>query len=214
MIDHYNLSESKMDEIINKRDNAILNMVFYTCKVVQLLEEPEGTHRPRFRVIHKTNFNHIALQSNEFVHVYTPNAQDDFNYMRRITDENELLSLDGLINTPCIVDYYAYYKTPSYYNITDTFLAETGIFRPPMDKPDWDNCGKKYCDMYNHNIWLDDSLVIDGQVHKYYSILPRVEIYLRYLNCTYTKNQYNKVIKRKDYDGRELHYLDKYGRLI
>lgn len=212
MVDHYNLTESKMEEIINKRETAMSNMVFFTCKAVQLLEIPEGTHRPRFRVIKKNNYNRIAMQD-EFVHVYTPNAQDDFKYMHQMVND-ELVYIDGLINTPCIIDYYAYYKTPSYYNTTDIFLAETGLFRPPIDKPDWDNCGKKYCDMYNHNIWLDDALVLDGAVHKYYSILPRVEIYLRYLNCVYTKAQYNRIIQRKDYDGSEIHYLDKHGRMV
>ena len=51
-------------------------MVFFTCKVVQLLEIPEGTHRSRFRIIKKDNYNRIAMQD-EFVHVYTPNAQDE-----------------------------------------------------------------------------------------------------------------------------------------
>ena len=211
MVDHYNLSENKMNEIINKRNNAMNNIFFYTCKVVQLLEEPEGTHRPRFRMIKKNNFNQVAIVDKEFVHVYTPNAQDDFNYMRKITEDRELIDINGLINTPCIVKYDAYYKTPSYFNVTDTFLAEIGLFRPPISKPDWDNVGKKYCDMYNHNVWLDDALVITGTVNKFYSIKPRVEITLWYMNCVYTKNQYNAIINRKDYDGSPLYYLDKDG---
>lgn len=213
MIDNYNLSENKMMEIINKRNNAMNNMWFYTCKVVQLFEEPEGTPRPRFRIIKKGNFNQAAIIDKQFVHVYTPNAQDDYNYMRKITEDRELSDLDGLINTPCIIKYDAYYKTPSYFNTTDIFLAEIGLFRPPISKPDWDNLGKKYCDMYNHNIWLDDSLVISGTVNKYYSIKPRIEITLWYLNCVYNKSQYNAIINRKDYDGTPLYYLDRFGGL-
>ena len=213
MVDYYNLSESKMNEIIEKRNNSIDNIYFYTCKVVQLFEEPEGTHRPRFRMIKKSNFNQAAMIDKEFVHVYTPNAQDDFNYMKKITEERELIDIDGLINTPCIIKYDAYYKTPSYFNTTDTFLSEIGIIRPSISKPDWDNLGKKYCDMYNHNVWLDDSLVISGTVNKYYSIKPRVEITLWYMNCVYNKNQYNAIVNRKDYDGTPLYYLDKNGGL-
>lgn len=213
MVDKYNLSDNKMDEIIEKRNNAIDNIYFYTCKVVQLFEEPEGSQRPRFRTIQKNNFNHAAIVDKSFVHVYTPNAQDDLNYMRRITEEKELVDLDGLINTPCIVKYDAYYKTPSYFNVTDTFLSEIGIFRPSISKPDWDNIGKKYCDMYNHNIWIDDSLVISGTVNKFYSIKPRIEITLWYMNCVYNKKQYNSIINRKDYDNTELYYLDKIGGL-
>jgi len=132
--------------------------------------------------------------------------------MRRLVDE-ELIALDGLINTPCIVEYNAFLKTPNSFNITDKVLAEIGIIRPVMMKPDWDNIGKKYCDMYNHNVWLDDSLVIDGTVRKYYSILPRVEIRLRYLNCVYNKVQYNTIINRKDYDNKELFYINNKGEI-
>ena len=69
--------------------------------------------------------------------------------------------------------------------------------------------------MYNHNVWLDDALVIDGSVHKYYSILPRVEIKLRYLNCVYTRNFYSAMINRKDFESNQnLNYLDRKGELV
>ena len=61
---------------------------------------------------------------------------------------------------------------------------------------------------------MDDTLVIDGSVHKYYSILPRVEIKLRYLNCVYTKNFYNSMISRKGFDNPNLHYLNSKGELV
>ena len=49
---------------------------------------------------------------------------------------------------------------------------------------------------------------------KYFSLLPRIEIRMRYLNCVYNRNQYNNIIKRKGYDGSELHYLNNKGELI
>lgn len=212
MVDHYNLSSAKMDEILEARYNALSNLFFYECEVIQLLEEPEGASRPRFRIINKANFS-IEARMNQFVHVYTPNAQDDHNYMKELTNE-ELIQLDGLINTPCIIEYNAYLKTPSNYSVTESFLSEIGIIRPNISKPDWDNIGKKYCDMYNHNVWLDDSMVITGTVNKYYSILPRVEVKLKYLNVVYNKKQYNAIKKRKDYDNTTLKYLDNKGRII
>ena len=213
MIDKYNLSEHKMLEILEKRDTMLQNLFLYECNVVQLLEEPEGSSRPRFRIINKSNYNRVALES-QYVHVYTPHAAEDHTYMRKLCD-TELMQLDSLINTPCIIKYDAFYKTPSYFNITDTFLAEIGLIRPPIDKPDWDNLGKKYCDMYNHNIWLDDSLVISGEVNKFYSILPRIEINLRYMNALYNRQQYNRITNRKDYDGIiNPPYLDQKGRIV
>lgn len=201
-----------MQEILEKREAMLQNLFFYECHVVQLLEIPEGSERPRFRIINKSNFNKIAIES-QFVHVYTPHAAEDHIYMKKLCDQ-ELIQLDYLINTPCVCKYDAFYPIPSSYSTTDIFLSEIGLIRPNIDKPDWDNLGKKYCDMYNHNIWVDDSLVFDAEVHKYYSALPRVEISLRYMNCVYNKIQYKKIINRKDYDGSPLSYLDQKGRLI
>lgn len=215
MVDTYNVSPAKMNEILSKRDEMIKNLFFYECKIVQLLEKPEGSSRPRFRMINKSNYNQAAIGS-QFVHVYTPNAADDHNYMKKLCDE-ELMELDKLISTPCIVKYDAFLQTPSSYNTTDTFLSEIGLIRPPLDEPDWDNIGKKYCDMYNHNVWLDDAMVYDGSVLKYYSILPRIEITLKYINAVYSKQQYDRIVKRKDYNElncNKLSYLDKYGRLV
>lgn len=201
-----------MKEILDKRSLMLQNLFFYECQIVQLLEIPEGSVRPRFRIIDKKNFNRVALTS-QFVHVYTPHAAEDHTYMKKLCDE-ELIALDHLINTPCVIEYNAFYPIPSSYSVTDTFLAEIGLIRPSIMKPDWDNLGKKYCDMYNHNIWLDDSLVYDAHVHKYFSILPRVEIKLRYLNAVYNRNQYKQIKNRKDYDNGPLSYVDKFGRIV
>lgn len=209
MIDKYNLTEKKMMEIIEKKQNMINNLYFHQFRIVELYEEPEGAKRPRFRIT-KRNFADSAIQNPEFVHVYSPNAKDDHNYMRRLT-EQEIIPIKGFINTPCDIKYNAFLKTPNYFNVTDIFLAEIGIIRPEIKKPDWDNIGKKYSDMYNYNIWLDDSQVIDGSVHKYYSILPRVEIDLKYLNVIYTKRQYKNIIGRKDYDQSPISYLNSKG---
>ena len=54
--------------------------------------------------------------------------------------------------------------------------------------------------MFNGNIWIDDTLVVDGKVSKFYSILPRVEITVRYLNMLYNKYQYNNVKNRMESD--------------
>ena len=213
MIDKFNLSESKMNEILLKKDTMLNNLFFYECQVVQLLEEPEGSCRPRFTLLKKNNFN-LAAINNSMIHVYTPRAAEDNRYMKELCDD-ELMRLNQLINTPCVVQYDAFYKTPSSYNVTDIFLSEIGLIRPPICKPDWDNLGKKYCDMYNHNVWIDDALVFDASVHKYYSILPRIEIHLKYLNTVYNKDQFKRIVSRKDWEeSNSLSYLDNKGRIV
>lgn len=211
MVDYYNLSPAKMDEILLKRQNVLNNLFYYDYNVIELLEEPEGASRPRVRIL-KSNYNKLAM-TDPMIHVYVPGAGEDHRYMRQLVN-TELIQLNGLISTPCNIEYNVYLKTPSSTNVVDTFLCEIGLIRPPFSKPDWDNIAKKYCDMFNYNIWMDDTLVIDGAVHKYYSILPRVEIKLRYLNCVYTKNFYNAMLARKGFNNPNLHYLDRKGELV
>lgn len=215
LIDKYDLDSkpAKMQEIIDKRNTMLKSLQYYDLQIVSLYEEPEGTGRPRFRIINRKNFHVEAMNNGQFVHVYQVGAKEDYLYMQRLTREG-LIPLDGLINTPVDIEYKCFFKTPSYYNITDTFLSEIGLIRPSMAKPDWDNIGKKYCDMYNYNVWLDDTTVNSGNVVKYFSILPRVEISLRYLNCVYNKQQYNRIIKRKNYDGNPVPYLNQKGEIV
>lgn len=204
----------KLNQLISKRDNMLMNLRYYDLNVVSLYELPEGTGRPRFRLINRQNFHVEAINNPSFVHVYVVGAAEDNLHMKRMVDD-ELMMLDGLISTPVIIEYNCYFKTPTYFNDIDTCLAEAGIIRPSMKKPDFDNIGKKYADMYNYNIWLDDSTVNTGTVNKFYSILPRIEIKLRYLNCVYNKQQYDTITKRKDYDRSiPLSYLDKNGNMI
>ncbi|MCK9198058.1 MAG: RusA family crossover junction endodeoxyribonuclease [Bacilli bacterium] len=197
MCDKYNLSEKKMDEIINKRDDMIMSLCYKEITII-LFEEPEGSPRPRFRLVNRQNLINEAITNSNFVHVYMPNAHEDNVFMQRMS-ESELYQLDGLLCTPCIVEYSTFFKTPSSFSITDTFLAECGLFTQ-LNKPDWDNIGKKYSDMSNQNIWLDDAFVVDGIVHKRYSMLPRIEIKINFLNMVYNKYQYNAIVKRKDYN--------------
>lgn len=58
--------------------------------------------------------------------------------------------------------------------------AEFGLVRP-VGKPDWDNLAKTYCDMIQGLIIADDKLIVDGRLRKFYSVKPRVEIDLFYM---------------------------------
>ena len=210
MYDLYHLNDSKCNEIIEKKRNMEFFMRYEQFTIV-LYEEPEGAKRPRFRIINKKNYMDMAISNPEFVHVYSPNAAEDSRYMKRLIDD-ELISLHRFVQTQCIIEFNAYFKTPSYLNTVDKFICEIGLHRDIL-KPDWDNIGKKYSDIYNHNIWLDDNLVVGGTVNKFYSILPRVEINLKYLNCVTNKYQYNNIINRKDYnEDYPINYLDNKGR--
>lgn len=204
LCDKLHLSPMKMDSIISKY-NTMKDMLFYNSLFIVLYEVPEGSPRPRFRLVNRKNLANMAIANPSFVHVYSPTGSDDNRFMRRLISQEDFNYVNSMIYTPCIVTYTAYFKTPSYFNAEDKFLAELGVHNP-ITKPDWDNIGKKYSDMSNGNLWLDDRLVIKGTIEKYYSVLPRVEIKIDYLNMMTNKFQMQSI--KKSYDGDIRFYGD------
>lgn len=208
LYDKLKISETQAYDIMLLQSKMISYLHYSDINVV-LFEVPEGSPRPRFRIVNRQNLANMAIANPSFVHVYSITGAEDNKFMRRLVDAGELQQLNSLICTPCSVDICAYLKTPSYLNKIDTILAETGLIRP-IYKPDFDNIAKKYSDMFNRNVWLDDTLVVDGAVHKYYSILPRIEIRIQYLNGLYNKQQYNSIVNRVDYDqSTDISYFQK-----
>lgn len=197
LYDTLKITDTQAYDILHQRDLMINSLQYYDTMIV-LFEVPEGSPRPRFRIVNRRNLSNMAMANSEFVHVYSLTGREDNLFMKRLIEKEEFDTLDSMICTPCIIDIYAYFKTPSYFNKSQTILAEMGLERP-IFKPDWDNLGKKYSDMFNANVWLDDTLVIDGSIHRYYSVLPRVEIRLRYLNMLYNNHQYRSITNRSDY---------------
>ena len=209
IIDKYNVSEKQFNDIIYRKRNMEHNLEFLDFRLV-LYEIPEGTPRHRYRIINKSNYMNAAIAMPSYVHVYQPNAKEDHIFMKRLVDE-ELNNLNIFIQTPCNIEINNYFPMPSNYNSSDVLISEYGL-NWCIQRPDWDNIGKKYSDMYNSNIWLDDKLVISGQVNKFYSVLPRVEIDIHYLNIVPTLQDYNLIIRQKEYNEEyPIQYLDKQG---
>ena len=207
LYDKLRITESQAFDIMLKRADMLGSLYFYDINVV-LFEVPEGSPRPRFRLVNRQNLANMAIANPSFIHVYSITGAEDNKFMRRLIDSGELSQLNQLICTPCDVDICAYMKTPSSYNKQDTILAELGLHRP-IFKPDFDNIAKKYSDMFNKNVWLDDTLVVDGSIHKFYSVLPRIEIRIKYLNMLYNKHQYSAITNRVDFDDSiSLSYYD------
>ena len=208
MIDNYHISEKNMQEIIERRDNMIDHIQFYDFVVI-LYMEPEGTPRHRYRLITPKNYTNAALNS-PYVHIYQPRASEDHAYLQKLVS-SEIIQLQQFVQTPFACNINAFFKTPSGYSRSDTFIAEIGLdFN--IKKPDVDNVEKKYLDMFNQNIWLDDNMCFSGRLNKFYSVLPRVEIHIRYMNCAMNKYQYNRITSRVGYkDDGLLYYLDKLG---
>lgn len=198
LIDKYKLSNIDMDYILFERDRR-MNSLYYTTIKVILYQIPQGAKRPRYRFINRKNLISAAIENPGYIHVYSPDAASNHDYMKKLITQQDFIQLDHLICTPCDVHYKAYFPTPKSFNKVETFMAEMGLNRP-LTKPDFDNIEKLYSDMYNSNVWIDDALTIDATIGKYYSILPRVEIELNYLNAVFCKQQFDSIINRKDYE--------------
>lgn len=197
------LNSMKMDTIVGKY-NTIKERLYFKRFFIVLYEIPEGSPRPRFRLVNRKNLRNMAIANPNFIHVYSPVGAEDNKYMKRLLTKDEFKELTNLIYTPCIVDYKAFFKTPSSFNSVEKYLAELGVYTP-ISKPDWDNIGKKYCDMTNENLWVDDRLVIQGTVEKLYSVLPRVEITIDFLNMLQNRHQAESI--RKIYKD-DIRYFD------
>ena len=189
------IDDVKSDEILAARDRYISSTYFETIRMV-IYEVPEYTPRPRARLINRKGVLN-SIGTNSFIQVYSITGRANKEYMKMFKQEN-LPYLDQLLCTPCDVEYRAYFPTPSYYNKTQIFLAEIGVDRP-LIKPDFDNIEKSYSDAFTGNIWIDDIVVVDATFRKYYSVLPRMEIDLKYSNQLYNQYQYKAMTKRKDF---------------
>ena len=189
------IDDVKSDEILAARDRYISSTYFETIRMV-IYEVPEYTPRPRARLINRKGVLN-SIGTNSFIQVYSITGRANKEYMKMFRQEN-LSYLDQLLCTPCDIEYRAYFPTPSYYNKTQIFLAEIGVDRP-LIKPDFDNIEKSYGDAFTGNIWIDDIVVVDATIRKYYSILPRMEIDLKYSNQLCNQHQYKAMIRRKDY---------------
>lgn len=200
-----NIDDKKSDEIIMARNNFINSTYYQTIRLV-IYEVPEYTPRPRARLIHRAGILNAVTGGNDFIQVYSITGRQNREFMKMYTQEN-LQELEQLLCTPCDIEYKTYFPTPSYYNKTEIFLAEIGLYRPII-KPDFDNIEKAYGDAFTGNIWIDDIVVVDATIRKYYSVLPRVEIDLKYANQLCNRHQYKAITNRKDFtDEMTVNYF-------
>ena len=101
LINSIKLSPQRMDEIIERKRLMESQLFYYNFKII-LYEDPEGAKRPRFRMINRKNYMNAALGGGSFVHVFSPNAAEDHNFMHKLLD-SELIQLNNFIQTPCQV---------------------------------------------------------------------------------------------------------------
>jgi Holliday junction resolvase RusA-like endonuclease len=141
--------------------------------------------------------------------LYSPNAKENHDFFEGIFGDLVQMKTK-IICTPCIIDIKCYFPVPKNFNKFETVLAEMELVEY-IKTPDFDNLGKSYCDMQNMITFLDDSLVIDGRIRKFYSLKPRVEINIKYKKKHSIKKNYqsivNSILFEKYRDSVEIDYI-------
>lgn len=143
---------------------------------------PQATPRPRY-----SRFSHVF---------YVKNALNYNEYFGEYIKSNP--DIHHKIVTPCIFDTVTYAPLPSGMNKEEQLISEMSLI-PNISKPDWDNLGKTYSDMVQKHLILDDSLIFDGRVRKFYSSKPRIEIRIDYMSDFGSKYNRRKITNWSSY---------------
>ncbi len=137
---------------------------------------PKASPRPRY-----------SSTNNVF---YVKGAADNKRIMNQFMKQKDF----AIIKTPCEFTVKSYLPIPKSMTNMEQLLAELEYIRP-ISVPDWDNLAKTYSDMIKGNILYDDALIISGCSEKYYSVKPRIEVTIRYMesyDCKHNERKYNK----------------------
>lgn len=172
LLEDINLSKCKgsVFDKIKLIDNIKWNRLSYTIYLL-----PKATPRPR---------------SGKGI-FYVKGAQDNKKIFNRFMESQDI----PMVYTPCKFYCNTYFPIPHSMNKLERIIAELGYIRP-ISKPDWDNVAKAYCDMIQGSLLYDDSLIIEGISKKFYSIKPRIEVTIEYMENFDSDFNKNKIIKK------------------
>lgn len=140
-------------------------------------------------------------------HFYVADAMNNRKLMEKFVKEE--LSDFNIITTACKFYCDCYFPIPKTMNKSEKLRAELKLVNN-LTKPDWDNLGKTYSDMIQNTIIMDDSLIIEGRVRKYYSSKPRIELTIEYADRYDSKYNMKNITRRKQY----LDNIDKVNKDI
>ena len=167
---NYKKNKESVYDIIEELQNIKWNKTTFTIYLL-----PKATPRPR---------------AGKYGVFYVKGAKDNKKIF-----EKYMIDIDfDLITTPAKFKCRCYFPIPKSMNKKEKILAELGYIRP-TSKPDWDNVAKAYCDMIQGFLIYDDSLIVEGSSEKFYSIKPRIEIELSWMDDYDSKFNKNKMKK-------------------
>ena len=134
------------------------------CLSIEIPGKPVAKQRPRFG----KNY------------VYTPKETVNYESLIKLCFAEKYINMQPL-DCPLNVSILAFFPIPKSMKKADKKTAETELF-PHTKKPDCDNICKIILDGLNGVAWVDDKLVYNCLIRKYYSPRPRVEVEIGYEN--------------------------------
>jgi len=160
-----NVVQTKVSSVLAVYSSVKWKNVSFTIPTI-----PVPSHRPRL----------------SGYRVYVPGAAKNQSFFNR----NVLPKLKGLfITTPCKIKVDIYCPTPKSFSKAQQILAEMRILRPWVNTGDVDNYDKAVFDMMQPNekrghigIMSNDCLIIESHTNKYYSVNPRYEVTISYMD--------------------------------
>ena len=169
-------ANQKLDALYQARHWKTIHIIFY--------EYPMKTDRPRHTRFGKT---------------YSPNAAENHKYFEKAFRSIEkVIGKIKLIHTPASIHIEAYLEMPEQIKPEEVILYEYKVLHPETT-PDYDNIAKCYTDMLKNVIITDDDIFYAGSCQKFYSVLPRVEMYIRYLSEHESDYVIRKLKSRKSF---------------
>ena len=129
---------------------------------------PIGQGRPKFSTI------------NGYAKAYDPEKSRNYKaYVKMLATQAMKENDFEMITGPCAIQIFAFFDVPKSKSKKFKEAALEGKERPTK-KPDADNIVKAILDALNGLIYKDDSCIVDLHCIKYYSDVPRVEVYVNY----------------------------------
>jgi Holliday junction resolvase RusA-like endonuclease len=156
---------------------------------------PKPTPRPR--------------QAPNTFHFYVSGAKMNHEIFENFVEQHS--EMECVISTPCILETKVYIQTPKGMSVEEKIAAELEVIHN-INAPDWDNLGKTYSDMVQDVLVSNDSIVFRGCVQKFYSILPRIEVNVKFMtayDCKYNKRsvENRKSFQENDKTMKDLDYI-------
>ena len=191
---------TKLDEFLETCSNKTIQQIADASTVLSNIKwksvsftidtEPIPSHRPRLCGYR----------------VYVPGAAKSQAYFNK----KVLPKLNGLfITTPMKIYADFYFETPKSFSKTQTALAEMKLLRPWVNIGDNDNLEKMLYDAITRNLKRghrglisNDCLVIENFSNKFYSMNPRTEVYIEYMDKDCIGPNLQKILRIKDEEDK------------